>query len=131
MPRTPKALLRLPPRTSASLEALGAHLAVARVRRRESLASWAKRVGVSIPTLSRMESGDPSVAAGIYATALWLIGRDSELSKIASPEFDKGALELDISEAVALGQKRSRSAERSRAAREQKAKPSADQAKIP
>ncbi len=122
MPKIPNALLRLPPSTSAALETLGSYLAVARVRRRESLASWSKRIGVSIPTLSRMESGDPSVAAGIYATALWLIGRDGELVRLADPEFDRGALEMDISDAVALGKKRSRSAQRSRAARDRKRK---------
>ena len=87
---------KLSPQTQRALEALGSHLAVARVRRKESLATRAKRVGVSIPTLMRMESGDPAVSIGIYATALWLIGRDGELARIASPEFDKGAFELDI-----------------------------------
>ena len=67
MPKQAAALSRIPPQTLRALEALGSHLAVARVRRKESLA---KRIGVSIPTLTRLESGDPSVSMGIYATAL-------------------------------------------------------------
>jgi hypothetical protein len=35
---------------------------------------------------------------GIYATTLWLIGRDGELARIASPEHDKG----DLTEVAAL-----------------------------
>lgn len=114
MPKQAVALSKLPPQTLRALETLGSHLAVARVRRKESLATRAKRIGVSIPTLMRLESGDPSVSMGIYATALWLIGRDGELARIASPEHDKGALELDIQEAIELGKARARVAEKNR-----------------
>jgi hypothetical protein len=106
MPKQALALSKLPPQTLSALETLGAHLAVARVRRKESLATRAKRTGVSIPTLTRLESGDPTVAMGIYATALWLIGRDGELARLAAPEHDRGALELDVQQAVALGKAR-------------------------
>ena len=115
MPKQALALTKLPPQTQRALETLGSHLAVARIRRKESLATRAKRVGVSIPTLVRMESGDPAVSIGIYATALWLIGRDGELAMLASPEFDKGALELDIQDAIDLGKARSKAAQKSRA----------------
>lgn len=50
-----------------------------------------------------MERGDPSVAMGVYATALWLIARDSQLPALAAPEEDIGALE----EAVHAAQQRS------------------------
>lgn len=116
MPKQALALSKLPPQTQRALEALGSHLAVARVRRKESLATRAKRVGVSIPTLMRMESGDSAVSIGIYATALWLIGRDGELARIASPEFDKGALELDVQQAIDLGTARSKAAHKTRVA---------------
>lgn len=106
MPKTARALLQLPPATAAAIEKLGADLAVARLRRKESLRSWAKRLGVTVPTLQRLESGDPSVGIGIVATALWLIQRDGELGKIASPEYDQGALELDVRAAVELGRSR-------------------------
>ena len=66
-------LQQLPPATAAAIEKLGADLAVARLRRKESLKAWAKRMGVSVPTLQRLEAGDPSVGIGIVATALWLV----------------------------------------------------------
>ena len=48
----------------------------------------------------RLERGDPGVGAGIYATALWLMGRVSGLAELASPGDDRGALETDVREAV-------------------------------
>jgi hypothetical protein len=106
MPKSPLALSQMPPATLAGLQKLGSDLAVARLRRKESLASWASRLGTSIPTLMRLEAGEPGVSVGIYASALWLIGRNGSLADLASPENDRGALELDVREAVALGNER-------------------------
>jgi hypothetical protein len=117
MPRTPLALQQLPPATLSALETLGAHLAVARLRRKESLLSWASRMGVSVPTLMRMESGAPGVGIGIYATALWLIGRDGALADLASPEHDRGALEQDVRAAVSLGKARAKASAAARLTR--------------
>lgn len=117
MPRTPLALKQLPPATLSALETLGAHLAVARLRRKESLVSWASRLGVSVPTLMRMESGEPGVGIGIYATALWLIGRDGALADLASPENDRGALEQDVRAAVGLGKARAKASAAARLTR--------------
>jgi hypothetical protein len=96
MPSTPKALQTLPPAVAQALRGLGENLAIARVRRRESQRTWAKRLGISVPTLIRMERGDPGVSSGIYATALWLMGRVNALPTIAAPVEDKGALESDV-----------------------------------
>jgi len=115
MPKTARALLQLPPATAGAIEKLGADLAVARLRRKESLRSWAQRLGVSVPTLQRLEAGDPSVGIGIVATALWLIQRDGELRQLAAPEHDQGAIELGVREAVALGQARAQASADARA----------------
>lgn len=100
MSKNSPALDALPPAVQAALRSLGEHLALARVRRRESQRAWAQRLGVSVPTLIRLEKGDPGVSAGIYATALWLIGRVSELPALADPQADRGALEQDVRAAV-------------------------------
>jgi transcriptional regulator with XRE-family HTH domain len=83
----------MPSAVLAHLRELGENLAIARKRRREPLKAWAQRIGVSEPTLARMEKGDPSVSMGVYATALWLMGRASALPDLAAPEHDQGALE--------------------------------------
>ena len=114
MPKTARALLELPPATAGAIEKLGADLAVARLRRKESLRSWAQRMGVTVPTLQRLESGDPSVGLGIVATALWLINRDAELRNLAAPEFDQGAIQLDVRKAVELGRSRAQASAQTR-----------------
>lgn len=114
MPKVARALQQLPPATQATLEKLGADLAVARLRRKESLKTWATRMGVSVPTLQRLEAGDPGVGIGIVATALWLIQRDAELGNLAAPEHDRGAIEMDVREAVALGRARAQAAAEAR-----------------
>ncbi len=117
VPKSPKALLTMPPIAAQALRGLGENLAIARSRRRESQRVWAKRLGVSIPTLIRMERGDPGVGAGIYVTALWLIGRSGALSDVAAPAFDRGALESDVREAVARRAVRSAASAQARLAR--------------
>lgn len=61
---------------------------------------WAQRLGISIPTLIRMERGDPGVSMGVYATALWMIGRLRAFAEVADPKHDQGALESDVRDAV-------------------------------
>jgi transcriptional regulator with XRE-family HTH domain len=100
MPKTPAALLTIPPQATQALRALGENLAIARTRRRESQRAWAKRLGVSIPTLIRMERGDPGVSVGIHATALWLIGTVGGLPELAAPAADRGALEGEVRQAL-------------------------------
>jgi hypothetical protein len=114
MPKTARAILQMPPATVAAIEKLGADLAVARLRRKESLKTWAQRMGVSVPTLQRLEAGDPGVGIGLVATALWLIHRDGALAQLAAPELDQGAIEMDIRQAQALGRARAQAAAQSR-----------------
>jgi hypothetical protein len=114
MTRKTKAIIQLPPATLGALRKLGADLAVSRLRRKESLRTWAKRLGVSLSTLQRLEAGDPSVSIGVVSTALWLINRDGELGNLASPEHDLGALELNVREAVELGRARAQASAETR-----------------
>lgn len=123
MPKTSLALDRLPASTASAIERLGADLAVARLRRHESLKTWAKRMGVSVATLQRLESGDPSVGIGIVATALWLIRRDTELGRLASPESDLGALDRDVRAAMDLGRARARASAEARLRRKPSGEP--------
>src|SRR5689334_17580391 len=92
-------LASLPPEVRKALQQLGENLALSRKRRRETQKAWAERLGVSIPTLIRLEKGDAAVAVGTYATALWLMGRAAALPDLADPALDRGALEMNIREA--------------------------------
>ena len=46
------------------------------------------------------------MSIGIISSALWLINRDGQLGNLAAPEHDQGALELNVRDAVELGQAR-------------------------
>jgi transcriptional regulator with XRE-family HTH domain len=105
MPKPSSAADQLPASAAKALRDLGENLALARQRRKESQRTWASRMSVSVPTLIRMEKGDPSVGMGVYATALWLMGRHAALPEVAAPSHDLNALEQDI-EAVRQRSKR-------------------------
>ncbi len=99
MPRLSHAIDALPAAGAAALSRLGADLATARKRRKQSLREWAQRMNISVPTLMRMEKGDPAVSAGVYVTALWMMGRQAALADLAAPQHDLAALENDVNEA--------------------------------
>lgn len=122
MPRSSPAHDALPPIAAESLKKLGENLAIARVRRKQSQRAWAKRLGVSVPTLIRMEQGEPAVSVGIYVTALWMMGRVQQLSELADPKHDHGALELDVRRAVKQRAVRSAASLRARLGRTREAK---------
>ena len=96
MPNVASAVEALPPAATAALRKLGADLTTARKRRKQPLRAWAARLEVSVPTLMRMEKGNPAVSIGVYATALWIIGRHEALATAADPKEDVAALENEI-----------------------------------
>ena len=96
----------MPSGSAAALRKLGGDLAVARKRRKHSLRDWAQRLDVSVPTLMRMEKGDPAVGMGVYATALWLIKRHGALADAAEPSKDVVALESEVAQAAQRNQRR-------------------------
>jgi DNA replication protein DnaC len=71
-------------------------------------------MGVSISTLQRLESGDPTISVGIVASALWLMSRDSAIAELAAPANDRGAMELEVREAEELGRARARASQEAR-----------------
>ena len=96
MPKKSATADALPNAVRVQLRELGARLEIARKRRREPRQRWAERIGVTEPTLARLEKGDPSVSMGAYAMALWLMGRANALADLADPALDMGALENDV-----------------------------------
>lgn len=96
MPKAASSIASLPSSAQISLEILGEHLRLGRKRRKESLRSWSLRLNVSVPTLVAMEKGDARVGIGVYATALWLMGREVALRELAAPENDAQALAHEI-----------------------------------
>ncbi|GAC1432547.1 MAG: XRE family transcriptional regulator [Burkholderiaceae bacterium] len=93
----------LPAQVESALVKLGADLRIARLRRGESLRSWALRMHVSVPTIQRMENGDPKVGMSAYATAIWLAGKIKQMEMLVDPKLDEHALSMEIVRAERKG----------------------------
>lgn len=78
------------------IELLGQNIAVARKRRGETQTQWARRLGVSQPTMARMERGDPSVAMVSYVMCMWLVNPAVAVADLISPLNDHAALEREV-----------------------------------
>src|SRR5438045_4014361 len=67
------------------------------VRRKRGISTsdMAARLFVSRDTLWRMERGDPTVALGTLATAVFVLGFHDRLGNLAAPASDELALNLD------------------------------------
>lgn len=96
MSKSATATKTLPTNAALALKSLGENLRIARERRGESLRAWASRMDVSVPTLQRMESGDPTVGMGVYATAIWLCGRHGDLAGLLDPSSDAEVMEIEV-----------------------------------
>lgn len=71
----------------AKLKNLGSRLRNERLKRNETQSVFAARIGVSVPTLRKMESGDATVLIGYWANALNVLDRSECLDAIlAEPE---------------------------------------------
>src|SRR6266403_6073520 len=88
MPQTGKSFQQLPSPVELALRELGEAIRVARLRRRWSAQEFASRLGVTLPTLRKLERGDPGVALATFVCALWLIGLLDRLRDLARPETD-------------------------------------------
>jgi transcriptional regulator with XRE-family HTH domain len=78
-----------------ALRTLGRDLAVARKKRRISAAEMAERLFISRDTLWRLEKGDPSVAIGTLATALFVLQLHDRLATLAAAGGDALGLEKE------------------------------------
>ncbi|MFN4118557.1 helix-turn-helix transcriptional regulator [Acidovorax sp.] len=79
------------------IELLGQHISIARKRRGETQAEWARRLGVSQPTMARIERGDPSVAMASYVMCMWLVNPAVAVADLVAPQHDSAALEREVS----------------------------------
>lgn len=76
----------LVPRVSRLLEDLGAHLKLARLRRKYSAEIVAQRAGITRRTLSKVEQGDPAVALGVYARVMQVLRLEDDLALLAKDD---------------------------------------------
>jgi len=85
----------LPTTTRRALAKLGQDLATARRKRHFTVAMMVERMGVATNTYRRVEKGDPTVAMGAYAMALFVLGLGNVLGDLVDPKRDEVGLQLD------------------------------------
>ena len=85
----------LPSSVSRSLSKFGGDLAIARRKRSLTAAMMAERIGVAKSTYSRIEKGDPTVAMGAYAMALFVLGLGEKMGDLIDVRRDDVGLLLD------------------------------------
>lgn len=69
------------------LARMGARLRAERLARNEPQARFAARLGISIPTLRRLEQGDASAQIGHWLAALEVLGRLPEAEALLAPRY--------------------------------------------
>lgn len=74
------------PRYARLAEGLGERIRTARMRRRLTVTEMAERMGVTRPTLNRLEQGDLTVGLGVLVRALGVLGLDDDLAKLAADD---------------------------------------------
>lgn len=85
----------LPMSARRALRKLGSDIRDARLRRRIPVAVAAERASIGRSTLNRVEKGDPSVALGIYAMVLFVLGLVDRLGDLADARNDATGLQLE------------------------------------
>ncbi|WP_312567283.1 helix-turn-helix transcriptional regulator [Comamonas sp.] len=73
MPRQNTCPADFPPFILAQIEHLAQRIVAARKARGATQAQWAQQLGISQPTMARLERGDPAIATATYVMCLWLV----------------------------------------------------------
>lgn len=74
------------PRAQRQIKALGQRLRAARMRRAMTQEVMAERVGVSVPTLAKLENGEPSTSLATMLRALTVLGLADDIDLIATQD---------------------------------------------
>ena len=85
----------LPVPVRRALRKLGSDIRDARLRRRIPVAVAAEPASIGRSTLNRVEKGDPTVAVGIYATVLFVLGLENRVGDLADARNDATGPQLE------------------------------------
>jgi transcriptional regulator with XRE-family HTH domain len=88
MPRVAVSAEVAPGKVVEAARRLGDNIRTARKRRRLRQGELARRAGITVQTLRRVESGALGTGLGAYLAALWAMGLESDIGTLASPDTD-------------------------------------------
>jgi transcriptional regulator with XRE-family HTH domain len=74
------------PQARRQIAALGVRLRAARLRRKMTQPMLAERVGVSIPTIAKLEDGDPSTSFATMLRVLSALGLAADIDLLAAQD---------------------------------------------
>jgi transcriptional regulator with XRE-family HTH domain len=74
------------PQARRQVVALGKRLRAARLRRRMTQPMLAERVGISVPTLGKLEAGDPSTSLATMLRVLTVLGMAADIDLLAAQD---------------------------------------------
>ena len=82
MPRQNTCPTDFPPFILSQIEQVAQQIVATRKARGETQAQWAQRLGISQPTMARLERGDPAIATATYVMCLWLVNPQLDLRQL-------------------------------------------------
>ena len=82
MPRQNTCPADFPPLILSQIEHMAQRIVAARKARGETQAQWAQQLGISQPTMARLERGDPAIATATYVMCLWLVNPQLNLLQL-------------------------------------------------
>lgn len=82
MPRQNTCPADFPPAILAQIEQAAQRIVATRKSRGETQAQWAEKLGISQPTMARLERGDPAIATATYVMCLWLVNPQLNLCSL-------------------------------------------------
>jgi transcriptional regulator with XRE-family HTH domain len=74
------------PQSRRQIVALGKRLRAARLRRKMTQPMLAERVGVSVPTIGKLEDGDPSTSLATMLRVLTVLGMAADIDLLAAQD---------------------------------------------
>ena len=74
------------PQAKRQILALGKRLRVARLRRAMTQGVLAERVGVSVPTIAKLEDGEPSTSLATMLRVLTVLGLGADIDLLAAQD---------------------------------------------
>lgn len=85
MPRQNTSPAEFPPAILLQIEQLAQRIVQQRKSRGETQAQWAERLGISQPTMARIERGDAAVSMATYVACLWQLNPALDLTQLLAP----------------------------------------------
>ena len=127
MPRQNTSPAEFPPAILLQITQLAQHIVAQRKSRGETQTQWAQRLGISQPTMARIERGDPAVAMATYVSCLWQLNPELDLTRLLAPKAPALAPASRL-DAPCLDMKRAAAPKRAKSAAEPVVEPAVETA---